>query len=77
MDTAAGRGRIWSRYCDGRCAEPFEVARESAVAGQYALTPARGVVHGEDGTAAEVPERRVAQPDALATTTREVPDAAR
>jgi len=75
-DLISATARYWSRYCHGRYAEPFEVVRESAVAGQYALTPARGVVHGEDGTAAEVPEHPVTQPDALATPTREVPDAA-
>ena len=75
-DLISATARYWSRYCGARFAEPFEVVRESAVAGQYTLTPARGAVHGEDGTAAEVPERLVAQPGALATTTREVPDAA-
>lgn len=76
-DLISATARYWSRYCGTRYAEPFEVVRESAVAGQFELTPARGVVRGEDGATAKVPERAPAQPDVLATTTREVPDAAR
>jgi two-component system, NtrC family, response regulator HydG len=68
--------RYWSRYSGARYAEPFEVVRESAVAGEHPLTPARGVVHSEDGAAAVVPERPAVQPEPLTTTTREVPHAA-
>lgn len=76
-DLISATARYWSRYCGARYAEPFEVVRESAVAGQHELTPARGVVRGEDGAVAEVPDRPAVQPEPLATTTREVPDAAR
>lgn len=76
-DLISATARYWSRYSGARYAEPFEVVRESAVAGEHELTPARGVVHGEDGAAAVVPERPAVQPEPLATTTREVPDAAR
>lgn len=70
--------RYWSRYCGTRFAEPFEVVRESSVAGQDGLTPAQGVVHGEAGAVARVPDRRPAEPpEQLAETMREVPDAAR
>jgi two-component system, NtrC family, response regulator HydG len=68
--------RYWSRYSGARYAEPFEVVRESAVAGEHELTPARGVVRGEDGAAAVVPERPADQPEPVAPTTREVPYAA-
>ena len=44
--------RYWSRYCEGRYAEPFEVVREAAVAGQHELTPAKGIVRGENGAGA-------------------------
>ena len=76
-DLISATARYWSRYSGARYAEPFEVVQESAVAGEHELTPARGVVHGEDGAAAVLPERPAVQPEPLATTTREVPDAAR
>ncbi len=77
-DLISATARYWSRYCETRFAEPFEVVRESAVAGQDGLTPVRGVVHGEAGAVAQVPDRRPAEPrEALTTTSREVPDAAR
>jgi two-component system, NtrC family, response regulator HydG len=77
-DLISANARYWSRYCETRFAEPFEVVRESAAAGQDGLTPARGVVHGEAGAEARVPDRRPAeQPESLETTLREVPDAAR
>lgn len=77
-DLISATARYWSRYCESRYAEPFEVVRESAGTGQQDLTPAKGVVRGENGGAAAAPEPRAdAPPDALATTTREVPDAAR
>jgi len=77
-DLISANARYWSRYCETRFAEPFEVVRESAAAAQSGLTPAQGVVHGEAGAAARVPDRRPAeQPESLETTLREVPDAAR
>jgi two-component system, NtrC family, response regulator HydG len=75
-DLISATARYWSRYSGARYAEPFEVVRESAVAGEHELTPARGVVHGEDGAAAVVPERPADPPEPVALTTREVPDAA-
>ena len=41
-DLIEGTARYWSRYCKGRYAEPFEVVREAAVAGQHELTPGQG-----------------------------------
>ena len=77
-DLISASARYWSRYGETRFAEPFEVVRESAAAGPSELTPAQGVVHGEDGVVAGVADRRPgAQPGALTATTREVPDAAR
>jgi len=76
-DLISATARYWSRYSGSRYAEPFEVVRESAVAGQHELTPAQGVVRSEDGAAAVLPEHPAVQPDPLAATTREVPDAAR
>jgi two-component system, NtrC family, response regulator HydG len=77
-DLISASARYWSRYCETRFAEPFEVVRESAAAGPSELTPAQGVVHGEGGVVAGVADRRpAAQPGALTATTREVPDAAR
>jgi two-component system response regulator HydG len=75
-DLISAIARYWSRYSGARYAEPFEVVRESAVAGEHELTPARGVVRGEDGAAAVVSERPAVQPEPVATTTRGVPDAA-
>jgi two-component system response regulator HydG len=89
-DLIEGTARYWSRYCEGRYAEPFEVIREAAVAGQHELTPAKGIVRGENGAWAAAPDRRsrprpddqvpnVAPepvPAHTAGLTREVPDAA-
>ncbi len=77
-DLIEANARYWSRYCEARFAEPFEVVRESAVAGQYELRPARGIVRGEDTTGPAAPDRRdaVAQPVSV-TPTAEVPDATR
>ena len=47
-DLIEATARYWSRYGEARYAEPFEVVREAAVAGQYELRPARGIVRGED-----------------------------
>ena len=76
-DLISGTARYWSRFCGARYAEPFEVVRESAVAGQYELRPAPGVVRGENGAAGQLAEHAAAQPEPRDTTTREVPDAAR
>ncbi len=57
-DLIASTARYWSRYCEGRYAEPFEVVREAAVAGQHELTPAKGVVRGENNAGAAAPDRR-------------------
>ena len=77
-DLISATARYWSRYCESRYAEPFEVVRESAGTSQQDLTPAKGVLRGENDGAAATPQRRAdAPPDALATTTKEVPDAAR
>ena len=57
-DLIESTARYWSRYCEGRYAEPFEVVREAAVAGHYELTPAKGIVRGEDGAWAAAPDRR-------------------
>ena len=57
-DLIESTARYWSRYCEGRYAEPFEVVREAAVAGQHELTPARGVVRGENGAGPADPDRR-------------------
>jgi two-component system, NtrC family, response regulator HydG len=58
-DLIQGTARYWSRYCgEGRYAEPFEVVREAAVAGQHELTLAKGVVRGENGAWAAAPDRR-------------------
>ena len=57
-DLIESTARYWSRYCEGRYAEPFEVVREAAVAGQHELTPAKGIVRGEDGAWAAAPDRR-------------------
>ncbi len=58
-DLIASTARYWSRYCEGRYAEPFEVVREAAVAGKHELTPAKGVVRGENGAGATAaPDRR-------------------
>ena len=58
-DLIESTARYWSRYCEGRYAEPFEVIREAAVAGQHGLTPARGIVRGENGAG---PPRRIGAP---------------
>jgi len=88
-DLIEATARYWSRYCEGRYAEPFEVIREAAVAGQHDLAPARGIVAGEaDRPALAAPDRRGAAERRLAgdrraarqddaTAGREVPDAAR
>jgi LmbE family N-acetylglucosaminyl deacetylase len=90
-DLIEGTARYWSRYCEGRYAEPFEVIREAAVAGQHELTPAKGIVRGENGAWAAAPDRRrrprpddqvpnlapEPAPKHTAELTREVPDAAR
>jgi two-component system, NtrC family, response regulator HydG len=47
-DLIEANARYWSRYCQGRYAEPFEVVREAAVAGQHELVPAHGVITGEE-----------------------------
>jgi LmbE family N-acetylglucosaminyl deacetylase len=57
-DLIEAAARYWSRYCEGRYAEPFEVIREAAVAGQHELTPAKGIVRGENGAWAAAPDRR-------------------
>ena len=57
-DLITGTARYWSRYCEGRYAEPFEVIREAAVPGQHELTPAKGIVRGENGAWAAAPDRR-------------------
>jgi two-component system response regulator HydG len=89
-DLIEGTARYWSRYCEGRYAEPFEVIREAAVAGQHELTPAKGIVRGENGAWAAAPDRRSRPrpddqvpnlapepvPAHTAGLTREVPDAA-
>jgi LmbE family N-acetylglucosaminyl deacetylase/CheY-like chemotaxis protein len=86
-DLIEATARYWSRYCEGRYAEPFEVIREAAVAGQHELTPARGMAAGEAEQAAlAAPDRRGPadrrqatrrQAGRAATVAREVPDAAR
>ena len=89
-DLIESTARYWSRYCEGRYAEPFEVVREAAVAGQHDLTPAKGIVRGENGAGAAAPDRRrrprpddqvpnlapEPEPEQTAGRTREVPDAA-
>jgi hypothetical protein len=57
-DLIEATARYWSRYCDGRYAEPFEVVREAAVAGQHDLAPAKGIVRGENGSGPAAPDRR-------------------
>jgi LmbE family N-acetylglucosaminyl deacetylase len=57
-DLIESTARYWSRYCDGRYAEPFEVVREAAVAGQHDLAPAKGIVRGENGSGPAAPDRR-------------------
>ena len=90
-DLIEGTARYWSRYCEGRYAEPFEVIREAAVPGQHELTPAKGIVRGENGAWAAAPDRRrrprpddqvpnlapEPAPEHTAELTREVSDAAR
>ena len=61
-DLIESTARYWSRYCEGRYAEPFEVIREAAVAGQHELTPARGIVRGENGAGPAAPDRRTGPP---------------
>ncbi|HEX9064026.1 MAG TPA: response regulator [Streptosporangiaceae bacterium] len=50
-DLITSTARYWSRFCPGRYAEPFEVIRESAVAGQFELaTPGeQDAAAGENG----------------------------
>jgi LmbE family N-acetylglucosaminyl deacetylase/AmiR/NasT family two-component response regulator len=77
-DLIESTARYWSRYCDGRYAEPFEVIRESAVAGQDQLTPARGIVRAEAASGPAAPERRRSPArDQAAELDREVSDATR
>jgi LmbE family N-acetylglucosaminyl deacetylase/CheY-like chemotaxis protein len=77
-DLIEATARYWSRYCDGRYAEPFEVIRESAMAGQDQLTPARGIVRAEAASGPAAPERRLGPPrNQAAGLTREVSDATR
>jgi hypothetical protein len=57
-DLIESTARYWSRYCDGRFAEPFEVIRETAVAGQHEFAPAQGIVSGENGSGPAAPDRR-------------------
>jgi LmbE family N-acetylglucosaminyl deacetylase len=58
-DLIESTARYWSRYCEGRYAEPFEVVREAAVAGQHELEPAKGIVRGENGSGGPAaPDRR-------------------
>ncbi len=62
-DLIESTARYWSRYCEGRYAEPFEVIREAAVAGQHELTPAKGIVRGENGAGGPAaPDRRTGPP---------------
>jgi LmbE family N-acetylglucosaminyl deacetylase/CheY-like chemotaxis protein len=61
-DLIESTARYWSRYCDGRYAEPFEVVREAAVAGQHDLAPAKGIVRGENGAGPAAPDRRTGPP---------------
>ena len=89
-DLIQSTARYWSRYCEGRYAEPFEVVREAAVAGQHELTPAKGIVRGENVAWAAAPDRRrrprpddqapnlapEPAPEQTAELTREVPHAA-
>jgi two-component system, NtrC family, response regulator HydG len=84
-DLIESTARYWSRYCEGRFAEPFEVIRETAVAGQHEFAPAQGIVSGENGSGPAAPDRREVQredrkddrrPEA-AGLTRGVADAAR
>ncbi|HTT52395.1 MAG TPA: response regulator [Streptosporangiaceae bacterium] len=74
-DLISATARYWSRYCGARYAEPFEVVRESAVAGQHEFRAADAGV-GSGHAVAAPPARRPAQPVPLATTAQEVPDAA-
>ncbi|MGP7997693.1 MAG: response regulator [Streptosporangiaceae bacterium] len=71
-DLISATARYWSRYCGARYAEPFEVVRESAVAGQHELRSGGAGVRGKDEVTAAP-----AQPDVLATTARGGPDEAR
>jgi LmbE family N-acetylglucosaminyl deacetylase len=57
-DLIESTARYWSRYCEGRFAEPFEVIRETAVAGQHEFAPAQGIVRGENGSGPAAPDRR-------------------
>lgn len=84
-DLIESTARYWSRYCEGRFAEPFEVIRETEVAGQHEFAPAQGIVSGENGSGPAAPDRREApredrkddrRPEA-ADPTRGVADAAR
>jgi LmbE family N-acetylglucosaminyl deacetylase len=79
-DLIASTARYWSRYCEGRYAEPFEVIREAAVAGQHELRFARGMVSGEAAVAQPAaPDRRDGpgrRAGEAAKTAREVSDAA-
>jgi LmbE family N-acetylglucosaminyl deacetylase len=70
-DFIEATARYWSRFGQGRYAEPFEVVRESAVAGQFELTPARGIVQGEGLAGTAAPDRRetAARPAPAVTTT--------
>jgi LmbE family N-acetylglucosaminyl deacetylase/AmiR/NasT family two-component response regulator len=61
-DLIESTARYWSRYCDGRYAEPFEVVREAAVEGQRDLAPAKGIVRGENGAGPAAPDRRAGRP---------------
>ena len=49
-DLIMSTARYWSRFCAGRYAEPFEVIREAAVAGQFELS-ALGSAEGEEAAA--------------------------
>jgi len=79
-DLIASTARYWSRYCEGRYAEPFEVIREAAVAGQHELRFAQGMVSGDAAVAQPAaPDRREGpgrRAHEAAVTAREVSDAA-
>ena len=55
-DLIEATARYWSRYCDARYAEPFEVVRESAVAGESEFALARGIARGEGTAGPAAPE---------------------
>ncbi len=53
-DLIMSTARYWSRFCAGRYAEPFEVIREVAVAGQFELS-ALGSAEGDEAAGAPLP----------------------